>query len=198
MGTPSPHRRPALTGIHWSPFATCWEGSLNRSFSTSFPIFLRLLVQRTWVELQCWYTTSRASPRTGRWPSRGATAGRATNSSTRIARSPCPAFQEDRLSSHWGRQAHREGHINCGHGSARKLNFNASYFDVFCCIYSAIIFIAKWSKLARREAVEAVRLLKEVNHPANFGGLQELKLNYNFWYFLFRFWGSGCKDIQQI
>ena len=27
--------------------------------------------------------------------------------------------------------------------------------------------------------------LKAVNHPANFSGLQQLKLNYNFWYFLF-------------
>ena len=29
------------------------------------------------------------------------------------------------------------------------------------------------------------RALKAVNHPANYGGLQQLKLNYNFWYFLF-------------
>ena len=40
--------------------------------------------------------------------------------------------------------------------------------------------------------------LKAVNHPANSGGLQWLKLNYNFWYFLFWFWSSVCKDIQQI
>ena len=30
-----------------------------------------------------------------------------------------------------------------------------------------------------------ILVLKAVNHPANFGGLQSLKLNYNFWYFLF-------------
>ena len=40
--------------------------------------------------------------------------------------------------------------------------------------------------------------LKAVNHPANSGGLPELKLNYNFWYFLFWFWGCVCKDIQPI
>ena len=40
--------------------------------------------------------------------------------------------------------------------------------------------------------------LKAVNHSANSDGLQELKLNYNFWYFLFWFWGCVCKDIQQI
>ena len=37
-----------------------------------------------------------------------------------------------------------------------------------------------------------------MNHPANSGGLQQLKLKYNFSYFLFRFWGYRCKDIQQI
>ena len=36
------------------------------------------------------------------------------------------------------------------------------------------------------------------HHPANSGGLQQLKLKYNFSYFLFRFWGCSCKDIQQI
>ena len=60
------------------------------------------------------------------------------------------------------------------------------------CLKTTYTIIAPKSKKS------CTNKLKAVNHPANSGGLQQLKLNYNFSYFLFRFWGCGCKDIQQI
>ena len=37
-----------------------------------------------------------------------------------------------------------------------------------------------------------------MKHPDNSGNFQKLKLKYNFFNFLFSFWGCGYKDTQQI
>ena len=73
--------------------------------------------------------------------------------------------------------------------------------------WSVLVFHALKQRLMKDNKIIVFQLrqiqaikkpLKAVNHPANSGGLQELKLNYDFWYFLFWFWYCVCKDIQQI
>ena len=86
------------------------------------------------------------------------------------------------------------------------LPFHTKYLSLSHPIFEALFQWAtrkihsawKYPLLNRHWDVRYALGLKAVNHPADSRGLQQLKLNYNFAYCLFRFWGCGCKDIQQI